>query len=188
MQKIITPRNDVNSTSVTLRDWLVADQSEVLAGQRVANVETAKAVYEIEAPCAGRIIHLRKVGEEVPYEEFIGVIAEQGETLDQIKKKLDPSNSAESRSEANYKATKKAELLAKKLGVDLSQVKKEGIISEADVSSFADNHNSTRKDVSIAFLGPDQYPPGLTRVVVIGAGNSLAQIVRIFFPLHKKTV
>jgi pyruvate/2-oxoglutarate dehydrogenase complex dihydrolipoamide acyltransferase (E2) component len=71
---IVVPRENVNDESATLVSWLVADGSAVEAGRAVAQVETSKAVVEIEAPAAGTLRHKAKEGQDVPIGEAIGFI------------------------------------------------------------------------------------------------------------------
>lgn len=55
--------------------WLHKVGDEVAAGDVVAELETEKAVVELEAPVAGRISEIsHSVGAEVPVGETLGLI------------------------------------------------------------------------------------------------------------------
>jgi pyruvate/2-oxoglutarate dehydrogenase complex dihydrolipoamide acyltransferase (E2) component len=71
---VVVPRENVNDESATLISWLVADGSPVEPGRAVAQVETSKAVVEIEATAAGILRHKAKEGQDVPIGQAIGTI------------------------------------------------------------------------------------------------------------------
>ncbi|MBV9282781.1 MAG: alpha/beta fold hydrolase [Chloroflexi bacterium] len=66
----------------TIREWLRAEGAEVAAGDPLLEVETDKALHEVEAPAAGT---LRKIvaqtGEEIPIGDPLAIMATAGETL-----------------------------------------------------------------------------------------------------------
>ena len=74
-------------TSGTLRRWLVREGQEIVPGQPYAEVETDKAVMEIEAADAGVLgrILVPDDTEDVPVNAAIGVLLEEGETLDDLE-------------------------------------------------------------------------------------------------------
>ena len=69
---ILVPRENVNDESATLVAWLVTDGSQVEQGQAVAQIETSKAVVDLEAPASGLLHHGAKAGQDVPIGGSIG--------------------------------------------------------------------------------------------------------------------
>ena len=73
---ILMPFGDLTVSSGKLVRWLADAGSHVAAGAVVAEVETDKAVVEIESPCAGTLLHIdHAAGSTVQMGERIGVIA-----------------------------------------------------------------------------------------------------------------
>lgn len=176
MKPIILHQSDSNSTSATIREWKAADRSNVTKGQIVASVETSKALYDIEASADGVIVHLANVGDEVPFQKELALVAEGPEKPDQVLAQWKKAGTSKPKTDDSVKATKKAQALAESLHIDLASIKKDGIINEDDVKKAAGNSG---KKSAIRFLGPDEYPAGVKRVVAIGAANALAQLVDI---------
>ena len=72
---VVVPRQGVNDDTVRVVEWLVADGEQVHAGQPVLIVETTKSAIDLEAPAAGFVFHLAKVGGDVPVGSVVGVVA-----------------------------------------------------------------------------------------------------------------
>lgn len=93
---VVVPRENVNDESATLVAWLVADGSSVEPGLAVAQVETSKAVVEIEAPAAGILRHRAREGQDVPIGDAIGSIGGEASSkaappLEKISASVAPS-------------------------------------------------------------------------------------------------
>ncbi len=73
---VVVPRENVNDESATLVAWLVADGSAVEQGRPVAQIETSKAVVEVEAPASGVLRHRARPGQDVPIGDPIGSIGD----------------------------------------------------------------------------------------------------------------
>jgi glycine cleavage system H lipoate-binding protein len=58
MLEIVLTRDDANSDSALLAEWLVDDREPVRKGRPVCVVETSKASVEIEAPGDGVVVQL----------------------------------------------------------------------------------------------------------------------------------
>ncbi len=71
---ILAPRENVNDESATIVAWIVADGDRVEPGQSLAQIETSKAVLEIEATIAGLLHHAAREGEEISIGGLIGHI------------------------------------------------------------------------------------------------------------------
>ena len=73
--RIRVPNLGTEATAGRILSWLKAVGDDVAAGDVVAELETDKAVVEIEAPASGRIIEISQpVGAEVPVGDTLAVI------------------------------------------------------------------------------------------------------------------
>ncbi len=92
------PRQGQSVESCVLVDWLVSRGDEVKEGQVLANIETDKAVFELESPAAGTIVDLFfEEGDDIPVLINIGAIGSQGEDVDDLRP--DPTTLAAAQTE-----------------------------------------------------------------------------------------
>jgi len=78
---VTIPQETVNDESVRILAWKVASGSEVKKDQQLCEVETSKAVMDIEAPEAGVVIYTAAVGDEVPVGSTICQIVPEGASV-----------------------------------------------------------------------------------------------------------
>ena len=74
------PKIDTNVTRATVVQWLVRDGDRVEAGTPLVEIETEKAVFEIEAQRAGVVRIAVHEGRRVPVGTALGVIADKGDS------------------------------------------------------------------------------------------------------------
>lgn len=75
---VTIPQETVNDVSVRLLSWKVPSGTLVEKDQLLCEVETSKAVMEIEAPAAGTVIYSAKEDSEIPVGETICQIVPEG--------------------------------------------------------------------------------------------------------------
>jgi acetyltransferase-like isoleucine patch superfamily enzyme len=143
MLEIVLTREDANTEYALLAEWLVADRSEVELGQPVVVVETTKATVEVEAPGAGTIVQLYEEGVEVELGKTIARIAESADELASLDVGEYDEKPAAKPAEGERKATRKAEALAERHGIDLAQIDKRGFITEKDVEVLVARERAT---------------------------------------------
>ncbi len=81
-EELFIPKLGQTVEEVTLLNWLVKDGDHVDQGQEVLEVETDKAVFNVEAVDSGYIhIGPYKVGQIVPVLEVVAIIGEKEETF-----------------------------------------------------------------------------------------------------------
>jgi pyruvate/2-oxoglutarate dehydrogenase complex dihydrolipoamide acyltransferase (E2) component len=78
---VTIPQETVNDESVRILTWKVASGSKVEKDQQLCEVETSKAVMDIEAPEAGVVMYSAKAGDEVPVGAVICEIVPEGMTV-----------------------------------------------------------------------------------------------------------
>ena len=136
MLEIVLTREDANTEFALLAEWLVEDRAKVELGQPVCVVETTKATVEIEAPGAGTIVQLFEEGVEVELGKTVAYVAESAEELVSLEKDPERKKPTPRPEATDRKATRKAEELAARHGVDLATIEKRGFITEKDVEDL----------------------------------------------------
>jgi len=78
---VTIPQETVNDESVRILAWKVASGSRVEKDQQLCEIETSKAVMDIEAPEAGTVVYAAKAGDEVPVGSTLCQILPEGMTV-----------------------------------------------------------------------------------------------------------
>ncbi|HET7566637.1 MAG TPA: biotin/lipoyl-containing protein [Gaiellaceae bacterium] len=133
MLEIVLTREDANSESALLSEWLADDRAAVKKGHVVCVVETSKASVEIEAPADGILVHLVGEGVEVELGTTIAVVAKsEAEAATAGERKAAAPTPVE---DGHRNVTRKAAALAAEHGIDLATIAKSGFVTEADVEA-----------------------------------------------------
>ena len=127
------PQIDVNDKRIVVNDFTVKDGSYVEKNQTILSLETAKAVSEFYAEESGYIAYVVQEGDELAIGDAVALIFN---TPDEALTKAEEFKAILEAKTKTYKATAKAEKLAQELGIDISLIKKDGIIKEADVKEY----------------------------------------------------
>jgi pyruvate dehydrogenase E2 component (dihydrolipoamide acetyltransferase) len=152
--------------------WLVAPGEVVVSGQAILEVETDKAVVELEAPASGVLKGIRPgvaEGAEVRVGATIAFIAEPNEEVPSLEPLAAPNVLPETdqvRGAAgegslrafNLRATPVARRVARELAVELHLVRgtgRDGCIREEDVRGFAEQ----RGQVPSGTVASTAHPP-----------------------------
>ena len=78
------PAQGASETEATIIEWRVAEGDRFQRGQILAQIDSAKSVFDFEAPCSGMVIHvLRQEGETVPLVEAVLEIETSDEAMRQ---------------------------------------------------------------------------------------------------------
>jgi acetyltransferase-like isoleucine patch superfamily enzyme len=136
MLTIVLEKDDANSESALLVEWLVPDGAIVRTGQPICVIETSKTAIELVAPGDGTIRRVAGEGDEVDLGGRIAVIAADPGELAGIEPDLSASDQTSQRSAALPNATRKAAELAATHGIDLSLIQKAGFITVEDVEQL----------------------------------------------------
>jgi acetyltransferase-like isoleucine patch superfamily enzyme/uncharacterized protein YndB with AHSA1/START domain len=134
--EIILTREDANTESAIVTEWLVADGQEVRRHQAVVVVETTKASLEIEAPGDGTLVHLYEEGAEVEPGELIALVAETAAELETARARRSAAPTPEPAAPTQRKATRRAVELAQRHGIDLDAIDKQGFVTTEDVEAL----------------------------------------------------
>jgi pyruvate dehydrogenase E2 component (dihydrolipoamide acetyltransferase) len=151
--KIIMPQGGQDITEGYVVRWFKKEGEPIRRGDVICEVETEKAVFEVESPSDGVLLKIvAAAGTKVPIFAVIGVIGEAGEALDLDQLLSEPAAAAEKPLDVSAirsrlpgaggeagdrpKITGRARKLASEKGVDLSGVTgsgPQGRITEKDV-------------------------------------------------------
>ena len=75
---------------ISLGEWRKSDGKKVEKGEVIANIETAKADLELEAPATGLLFSIKKYKDKVKMKDILGVIVDTVEEFE-IFKRQNPS-------------------------------------------------------------------------------------------------
>lgn len=181
-----------------ISEWLVKEGDTVTVDQPIVSMETAKAIVEVPSPQAGTIKKLHgKTGDIIktgaPLVEFegetktedkgtvVGNIESSGETVEESF----TVGAIKSEKTGQTKATPAVRMLAKQLGVDLSQVTgsgKNGMVTADDIKAAASGSSSKPASADSHFdLEADNVETlhGVRRAMAITMSQSHAEVVPV---------
>ncbi len=176
MIAVTIPTTDVNSESAVVVRWYVEDRAEVAAGQPLAEIETSKAILDVEAPDAGVLLRLRDAGEQLEIDQPLGYLFETLETLERYERER--SRAASTTDDDSGRITEPARRRAAELGLDVDEIASgtDGLVTTKLVDAFAAQvENAADGDLP----DPLEARSGARRLVVIGAGLGATQVLDI---------
>jgi pyruvate dehydrogenase E2 component (dihydrolipoamide acetyltransferase) len=152
--------------------WLRKEGDRVERGQAIMEVETDKAVAELESPASGILKGIRagaQPGAEVPVGETVAFIAESDEHVPVLPPLTSPEAQTPSvaLSEASaqaqsvgprVRAAPAVRRVARELGVELSSVTRtdpDGKITEADVRAFSSRGGARSTETATSTASPE---------------------------------
>jgi len=158
-REVYMPKMSDHMQEGTILSWLVPEGESVSVRQPILEIETDKAVGEVEAPATGILSGIREgagEGSVVPVGEVIAFITQPGETVpvlppvsagqaateDAAEEITEPQAPAPTPEPKVVLAAQVARRVAKELGVDLSKVVgtgPRGRIKDGDVRAYAEN-------------------------------------------------
>ena len=77
IQEIIIPKESIADDSVLLLKWYKENGEKINKGDNIANCETSKAIFDIEAPMDGYLYYQYKVGDEIPVGNLLAIISKK---------------------------------------------------------------------------------------------------------------
>jgi pyruvate dehydrogenase E2 component (dihydrolipoamide acetyltransferase) len=178
--KIIMPQGGQDITEGFVVRWFKKEGEPIRRGEVICEVETEKAVFEVEAPIDGVLVKiLAAEGTKVPIFSVIGVVGEPGERIDldlflpaptPAEKSLDVSairrrlTGGDAEKTDGAKVTGRARKLASEKGVDLSRVAgsgPHGRVTAKDVLIHVE-----KRKLSVPALRGQTRPPSSMRQAI----------------------
>lgn len=130
--EILVPLLNANEPEARLVDIHVKDGQHVEKGMILFTIETTKAASDIESPEAGFLRILAKTGDTLAVGEKLAAITESADEPLEVK-----SGGQSSAIVGNFRITKPAQRLAESLGVDLSTLPTDRLVTEEIVRQHA---------------------------------------------------
>ena len=82
VKEVVMPQMGYDMEKGTIACWLKHEGDTVVAGETIVEIETDKAVFELEAPADGSLLRIiAAVGATVPVGKAIAYIGEPGERV-----------------------------------------------------------------------------------------------------------
>ncbi len=136
---LIIPTINVNDTKVTISDIRKQNLEYIEEGEVLYCVETSKATEDYKVDYSGYVVLFVEDLDEVEVGKSAGMIFK---CLDDAKAKLAEveAEKAKAKKIATVNASKKAIAYAEEKGVDITLIKKDGIIKTQDIDEYIKNH------------------------------------------------
>lgn len=131
---VLVPREIVNADSVFVVRWLVGDGAVVQPGTTLCEVETSKAVVNVDAEQAGHLRRRAAEGDEVPIGGVLGYLTAGADTP---LPDAGLSDAAPPAAVAAVQISARAQLKIEELGLDPALFAGRGFVREKDVVEIA---------------------------------------------------
>ena len=156
----MTPINieqiNVNDDTVTIVNILKKDLDEVKKKELLFEIESSKAIVEVESPKSGILKIIKNIGDEIKVGESIGFIFENKAELKKFDiKKYNKNKYSKEKSEKSLSA--KALKFAKKMNININELKRKKIFTEHDIKAHYKmlSDNKSNLDTKTKFLLED---------------------------------
>lgn len=136
---LIIPTINVNDTTVTISEIQKEQLEFIEAGEKLYCTETSKATEEYYVDFSGYVVLFVEDLDEVEVGKSAGMIFELKEDAEACLAEFNAAKEKEKKL-ASVNASKKAIVYAEEKGVDITLIKKDGIIKTQDVDEWIANH------------------------------------------------
>ena len=198
---IVMPKLGMVMAEGVLARWAKSPGDPVAQGEVVAEIETEKIEYELEATGSGTFHPVVSEGAIVPVDGVLGYLLAEGEAPPESPTPTKPAASEGAPAAPTKPTTPRppgevvpstpgARRLAIKLGVDISQVTPSGPrgrVVEADVRTFADSEKATPEPpVAAGMPTPSRAVPiaGRRKAIAEHMRGSIANTAQLSFVLE----
>jgi len=137
-KELIIPQVNVNDTKVTISDIRKSNLEYIEEDEMLYCVETSKATEDYYPEYAGYVVMFVEEFSEVEVGKSAGMIFKN---LEDAQAKLAEVESQKPSPIAVVNASKKAIAYAEEKGVDITLIKKDGIIKTQDIDDWIANHH-----------------------------------------------
>ena len=197
---IVMPRLGDFMTEGVVSKFSKSIGDKVDQGEVIAEIETEKVNYDLEATVSGIFHPIVESGATVAVDAIMGYLLEEGEAVPVVEENTGSQLGSDNKARRQKKSgrtspqpgapipsTPGARKLAGKLGVDLSKViasGPRGRIVEADVRSFLDNENNS--DVPAGLPEPSDVAPltGMRKAIAANMKDSLSGSAQLSYFLE----
>ena len=191
---VLLPRISPNEDAAIIIEWTKSEGDYVRAGEVVCAAETTKSLFDVEAEAEGYLFILMQAGAEAAVGQPLAVISsDQDDTREAIHAWI-ASTASPSASPSDTGAertwTQKAELLARRHGIDLAQVPSSGgRIGESDVLAYLESRAGRPAAAAQEHrdIVDGRYQTGrVDRLLIVGGGDGAVQLLDAIFKSGKQ--
>ena len=136
---LVIPTINVNDTKVTISDIQKEQLEYIEEGEVLYCTETSKATEDYEVDFSGYVVLFVEDLDEVEVGKSAGMIFELKEDAEACLAEFNATKEKEKKL-ASVNASKKAIAYAEEKGVDITLIKKDGIIKTQDIDEWIANH------------------------------------------------
>ncbi len=196
--QIVMPRLGDFMTEGIVARWAKGQGEAVVQGELVAEIESEKLNYELEATSDGILHHAVDEGATVGVDDVIGYLLAEGEEAPQPQQAAKPAAASPSPAAASQRraaprgagdvvpSTPGARRLAASLGIDITQVTPtgpRGRVVDADVRAY---HEQQQPKAPPGMPEPSKIEPlsGIRRSIAQNMRNSLSQTAQLSYFLE----
>lgn len=183
---LIIPTMNVNDTKVVISDIKKKNLEYIEEGEVLYCVETSKATEDYHADFSGYVVLFVEDMGEVEVGQSAGMIFEN---LEDAKVKLAEfeAKKKEKAKLSSVNASKKALAYAKEMGVDITMIKKDGIIKTEDIDAYLKSLKSDalseENNTAVSTMVDYTFDNSVKRVAIIGGGRGTMQVLDLIFHL-----
>ena len=136
---LVIPTINVNDTKVTISDIQKEQLEYIEEGEVLYSTETSKATEDYEVDFSGYVVLFVEDLDEVEVGKSAGMIFELKEDAEACLAEFNATK-AKAQKLAPVNASKKAIAYAEEKGVDITLIKKDGIIKTQDIDEWIASH------------------------------------------------
>lgn len=150
-KNVIMPALGMAQETGTLLRWLKAPGEPIVKGELLMEIETDKAMVEIEAPASGVLAGVTaQAGDVIPVGHVIAQILEANEQAPAAAEKRAAPAAAPVKETPAPRASPVAARIAAERGIDLKQIKSDsGVIQKDDVLGFIAGQQTPQNDAKV---------------------------------------
>lgn len=180
---VILPQYSVNDEFATLIEWYKDDGEFVKQNEGICSAETTKALFDVEAENDGYLVRLVNPGEEIEVGAPLAVLSsDPDDSPSSVKEWIEETEVTKpSAEQVGIEATKKAQILADRFGLDIAEIHAgQDKLTAEDILKYYDNLESPKpgKKSRMVELVEDDSPNGeSTRLLIIGGGKGADQVL-----------
>jgi sugar O-acyltransferase (sialic acid O-acetyltransferase NeuD family) len=170
LSEIIAPLVNTNEPEAHLVHIHVKDGQFVEKGSILFTIETTKSTLEIESPEKGFVWLLGNLGDTIKVGDKLAMITDNEQEPDKAKKKSGESRKEKVDGELKLRITKPARTLATSLGLNLTLLPVDKLITEKDILLF-----TQKKKKIMLEIHPSEKP----YLLVYGAGGHAKSLIEM---------
>ena len=165
ISKILYEQQGVSDDEAEVISILKNDFDNIQSGDVIAEVETSKAIIEVEANSDGYIRYVSSLNEIVKVGNVIAIIAEKLEELDKIPGDIIEESVDENLKEKSISA--KALKIAKSLNISEETLKNNQIYTAKEIKAYAEKaNNETILNIDKSFFAKFTFSCGPSTLIM----------------------